>query len=119
MWEGWRVAIEPIYVFTDYNGVSGDFFEDYAADSFDEAATKLFDERRTDPVGYRCYALDVVPAFEWYAKWPLLRRSNRGGFFRRRARQGAAPWQFLQTTRCSRSGGGPSRWGSVGRTCFG
>jgi hypothetical protein len=87
--------VEPIYVFTDYNGVSGDFFNDYAADSFDEAATRLFDERRTDPVGYRCHALDVTPAFEWYAKWPLLRRSNRGGFFRRRARQGAAPWEFV------------------------
>ncbi len=93
-WTGWRVAMEPTYTFTDYNGVDQRFFDYYAVDNFDEAVTKLFDERKRDPVGYRCYALDVTPAFEWYARWPLLRRSKRGGFDRRQARQGPAPWEF-------------------------
>ncbi len=94
-WTGWRVAMEPTFTFTEYNGVGQAFFDYYTVDTFDEAVTKLFNERQTDPVGYRCYALDLTPAFEWYARWPLLRRSKRGGFFRREARQGAAPWEFV------------------------
>lgn len=94
LWTGWHVAIEPTYCFTEYNGVGQDFFDYYTVDTFDEAVAKLFDERKSDPIGYRCYALDVTPAFEWYGRWPLLRRSKRGGFIRRQAMQGAAPWEF-------------------------
>jgi hypothetical protein len=94
-WGDWRVAMEPTFTFTDHNGVGQSFFDYYTVDTFDEAVIKLFDERKPDPVGYRCYAVDVTPAFEWYARWPLLRRSKRGGFVRRQARQGAAPWEFF------------------------
>jgi hypothetical protein len=93
-WMGWRVAMEPNYWLTEYNGVGQDFFDFYTVHTFDEAVTKLFDERKAAPVGYRCYALDVTPAFQWYAEWPLLRRSKHGGFVQRQARQGTAPWEF-------------------------
>lgn len=94
-WSGWRVVIEPTFTFTDDNCVGQTFFDYYSVDTFEETVAKLFYERRTDPIGYRCYALDVTPAFQWYAQWPLLRRSKRGRFVRRRARQGAAPWEFF------------------------
>ena len=86
--------MEPTYWFTEYNAVGQDFFDYYTVDTFGEAVAKLFDERMTDPVGYRCHALYVTPAFEWYARWPLLRRSKRGGFVRRKAMQGAGPRNF-------------------------
>ena len=78
-WRGWRVAIEPLFFFTSYSHVSSEFYEHYRIQTFDEAVGKLFDERRLDHVGYRCYAINVNPAFACTVDWPLLRRGRRSG----------------------------------------
>jgi hypothetical protein len=93
-WTGWRVAIEPQIWLTEHNWV-GDFFDRYTVDTLDEAMARFFDERHDDLVIYRCHALDVIPAFEWYAEWPLLRRGKSGGFVRRQPRRGAVPWELV------------------------
>jgi hypothetical protein len=78
-WSGWRIAIEPLFFFTQYSSVTSEFYDHYHAHSFDEAVGKLFDARRDDHVGYRCYAVGVIPVFGCTVEWPLLRRGKQSG----------------------------------------
>jgi hypothetical protein len=97
-WKGWRVAIEPLFFFTQFSRTTSEFYEHYRAESFDEAVGKLFDERRRDHVGYRCYAIGVIPAFRCTVEWPLLRRGQQTGIRTYEPRPRIVPSEKQDTT---------------------
>lgn len=110
-WTRWPVGISVGFVLTPVTCVYRKLFEDYTVRSMTEALSKLFAPvNREIFVGYRFCARSVVPAYGWYAEWPLARRGKEEpvdicvgrdlfvrylsrGVRRRGPMQGAAPWE--------------------------
>ena len=112
-WYNWPVAISVGFVQTPNTGLRQQLFEEYRADSMERALDVLFaGDNRDMFIGYRFKADGFVPAYEYFAAWPLARKgkdeptdisigdsffclSRERGIRRREPMGGAAPWEAV------------------------
>lgn len=96
-WQRWPVSINLAFTLYDNFCVSRNLINEYRRPTLYEAAIKLFESETNDYVfpSYGIHAEGVVPAFEWYVSWPLLRRGTEDGILRRGKISGAEGWDGL------------------------
>lgn len=109
-WYAWPVSISVGFVTTPTTCVYRKLFEEYRADSLKRAMDMVFAPGSSDLfIGYRFHAVGFVPAYEYFAAWPLVRRGKdeptdtmigsfmtaqhlERGIRKREPMGGAAPW---------------------------
>ena len=114
-WYSWPAAISVGFVQTPNTGLHQRLFEEYTADSMERALDVLFVEKHQYMfIGYRFKADGFVPAYEYFAAWPLARkgkdepteiyiadsaalfcRFSEQGIRRREPKGGAVPWDVV------------------------
>ena len=94
-WKEWLASIGVGFTLVDGFSINEDMFKEYYRPTLYQSAVLLFQEEANDCVfpSYGVFAVDVVPAFEWWVSWPLQRRGTMDGILRRGKACGAEGWE--------------------------
>lgn len=104
-WYDWPLTIQVMFTLTPATCTYERLYREYTRDSLEAAAKELFEGSESVFVHYRFHGRGFIPAYEWYAVWPLLRRGAERdryevqdgaerGYLRRQAIEGyRAPWE--------------------------
>ena len=94
-WHDWPCSVEAFFTLTRSTCVYRALYEEYQRASWREITETVFDPRNQEIfVGYRIMTEGFVPAFDWYVSWPVQRKGDSSGFSRRKAIQGASPFDY-------------------------
>lgn len=100
-WKKWLVSICVDFTFYDSFALNGDLFKEYYKPTLYQSAIMLFRGENDDYIfpSYGVFTVNVVPAFEWWVSWPLLRKGMIDGITKRGKAYGAEGWDaYYQNT---------------------